>query len=198
MAQLTLQEALDSATKRYEVFTVCTPFFWSRRRSVVLGFFANLRALGTVGFLASHSASVCADAASAGVDCVLTRHFEPSRDRMMSKARWFVLDRFLASRRRVTFAGADIRFIAPVARMFDVSGIDGPVDATFEGRVGQGLLTQFTPDLIMAFATDACAAFVRQVLTRIDSEPSTDGLPPQLRSEKQLLKHDLMGPAQQE
>ena len=40
-------------------------------------------------------------------------------------------------------------------------------------------------------ATRACADLVRQVLSRIDHEPSTDGLPRRLRSEKLLLQHDL-------
>ena len=200
MVQLALEEAIAvrPGSKMYEVFTVSTAFFWSRRRSVVLGFFANLGALGSTGFLASHSASVCADAVRAGVDCVLTHHFEPSQDRMMSKERWFIIDSFLACQRRIAFAGADIRFIAPVSRMFEMSGIEGPVDATFEGLITHRLLTQFTPDLIMAFATRACADLVRQVLSRIDHEPSTDGLPRRFRSEKLLLQHDLMGPAQQE
>ena len=131
----------------YEVFTACTPVFWGRRRSVLLGFFENLRAFNIAGFLISHSEHVCnVTRQEHGITCVLSDAFEADGDRMLMKERWHVLSHFLERNQPIAYVGADFRFVRGMRGIYEASTA-AAVDATFDSRS----VNHFTPDLVLVF-----------------------------------------------
>ena len=188
--------------RQIDVFAVSSAWFWAHKKSVALSFFAQLPRNHS-GLLVAKDDAVCVEASSHSIPCAVSHHFSAEDDRMMMKERWVVLQHFLERRQRVVFAGCDVRFLRPLPRLFAASGaVDGAFDGVAHRRgPGQGLITHFTPDLIVGFPTQRMMEFVRLVLQRI-SVPRTlqsqyAGLPTELQKPV-LMKHDLMGPAQQD
>ena len=157
----------------YDIFTMASSGFWQHHTSVVTGFFHNLRAVGSRGFLVtrprSQQTSECDRATALGIRCVSSCHY-PS-DTMLSKEKWFIISYFLRFGKAVMAAGADVRLLAPVGRLFRASG---SVDMTFEGNAHNGRIRVFTPDLLLAFATPRAKAFVDAVRQDIALSDSTD------------------------
>lgn len=188
--------------RQIDVFAVSSAWFWGHKRSVVLSFFAQLPP-NSSGLLVAKDDTVCMEASSHSIPCAVSHRFTADDDRMMMKERWVVLQHFLERRRRVAFAGCDMRFLQPLPHLFAASeAVDGAFDGVVRPKVsGGGLLTRFTPDLILGFPTQGMIEFVQLVLEHI-SVPRTlqsqyAGLPPELQKPV-LMQHDLMGPAQQD
>jgi len=154
----------------YDVFTLASPYFWQRHEPVITGFFHNLRAVGSRGLLVSRRTSHCDRATKLGFKCVTSCHHP--HDAMLSKEKWHVLRHFLRFGKAVMAAGADVRLLAPVRSLFRASGTT--VDMTFDGRIHNGRIYWFTPDLLIAFATPRSSAFVEQMLRDVADSESTD------------------------
>ena len=90
---------------------------------------------------------------------------------MLSKEKWRIVSHFLRHGRTIVAAGADVRFLVPVRRLVRASG---HVDMAFDGRVLDGRIAFFTPDVFVAFAKPRARSFVNRVLRDIALSESTD------------------------
>lgn len=183
--------------RRYDVFAVCSDAFWRRRRPLVQSFFAHLRSANGHGFLVTPSPHIChAVTAEMGITCVAEHHYW--HDGALSKERWRVLLYAAQRGHRLMYAGLDLRFLRPVQSVFDAVRTDGAVDAAFEGKFTRHLsrVHDFTPDLVAVFPTSRLVHFLERLVDLLRGR-TTDGLPRYMRV-PQLLRFNLMGPAEQD
>ena len=157
------------AIRAFDVVTFASPSFWLHHQPVVEGFFANLRAVRSSGLLISRNTVGCDRATAANIPCATSCHH--ADDWMLSKERWHVVRYFLSRNQSVLVAGADVRFLRPARRLFQASG---DVDMMFDGRVANGRLTFFTPDVLIAFATTRAIAFVEKILDDVRRSEAED------------------------
>lgn len=199
-------------TSRFDVFAVSSAFFWRTKRPVIAGFFENVQAQGGRGFLVTNHVRVCHEVhrTHPWIACMYHRERRLGRDAQLSRGRWAVVHHFLRRGSPVVAAGADVRFLQPVSRLFDLLSEPG-VDAAFEGDVftksrplpgvASGKLGGFTPDLIAAKPTANAVRFFERVVDGIGA-PTFDGLPSRLRQPKLMAHYAraliLMGPAEQD
>ena len=193
---------LTNLNVQVEVFTICSALFWKAWQPIVLGFFHRLRQVNTSGLLVGRTPSVCDGASLHGLPCVVGQNFTQKQDPMGMMERWHVIHHFLSRRQqRIIFAGADVRFVQPAARIFSGVLADSPIaDGAFESAVSlqHRIIDQFTPDLVVAFPTTNMVALVEAILAAYHA-PLLHGLPPELRV-PELRRHPtrLKGPAQQD
>lgn len=169
---LALAQLLPPELERFDVFTVATPRFWRLYPKVLVGFFANLAAIGSTGLLIARRSTDCERAKSGyNISCAVSCHHPI--DPMMSKEKWHVLKHFLSHGKAVAFAGADMRMLAPVRSMREACG-DSSVDFAFDGRVANDRIQFFTPDFMIAFPTARARAFVDRLIRDVASSESSD------------------------
>ena len=202
----------------FDVFVVSSHSFWvgghtsnHSRVSFVLQFFEALRAVnGTArGLLVARDARTCAEASTSQhgmIPCVhanASEYHEYGDLDWCQFQRWAVIEHFIARGQRIACAGADVRFLRPLAPLYaELSAAS--VDVAFEGEIDARKRTvrSFTPDLIAALPTPRAISFVQTVRAAFQSfasDPLSD-LPPDLRgadTDALLRTRDIGGPAQQ-
>ena len=161
---------MPARLRTIDVFTAASPWFWSQHEAVIVGFFDNLRSVGSSGLLVTRRRADCERAVDLGIRHCVTSCHHPS-DAMLSKEKWRIVSHFLRHGRTIVAAGADVRFLVPVRRLVRASG---HVDMAFDGRVLDGRIAFFTPDVFVAFAKPRARSFVNRVLRDIALSESTD------------------------
>ena len=182
----------------FDVFAVVSDRFWHEKRELVTSFYAHLRDIGSVGFLATPTETVCREALLIlpGVACVAGMYYR--FDGALSKERWRILLHFARRGASITYAGLDVRFVWPVRHMTRYITRNS-ADAAFEGtfqQVYRGRHLHFTPDLATVRSTERSIQMLEKIVLLLRAR-SLDGLPRYMR-ERSLLRYNLMGPAEQD
>ena len=146
--------------EHYEVFAVCSKFFWRTKPELVGMFFHHLTEIGSRGFLAANDVSVCeAATVQYGVRCIVSRRYP--RDGALSKERWHIALHILQRGHSVAYSGLDVRFLRPLRGWLRVANKD-MVDAAFEGGfdVAERKVEEFTPDFALLHPTRRSIVFL--------------------------------------
>ena len=209
----------DLDVRAFDVFVLSSGAFWAGGRRgnnhsqphIVAEFFDTLRELGepgsSRGFIVAREASVCSSAASVvaprtSVPCVVTREADDGDDLSWWQIqRWRVLQHFLERGRRIACAGADVRFLRPLPRLYDELGALG-ADVSLEGDVDirTRRIRAFTPDLVAVMPTPPALHLVRRMIAalRLYGADRLAGLPAEVQQQAGYLRgRDLGGPGQQ-
>ena len=181
-----------------DVFVTASHSFWASNhsRSVALDFFSVVPS----GLLVARDPRVCAAATSQhGIRCAISKFYTEAEDNMMAQERWAVLLYSLENGHRISWAGADVRFLRSPRELFQALET-AAADVALDGEMAlqKAQIHRYTPDLVAALPTTRALRFVRAVLEtfRAYSRDRLDGLPRHLQLDS-LRSRDLAGPAHQ-